>query len=35
MLGITNVIFLIYDLDLDFMLNLYRKTLMPRFRKKR
>ncbi|MCR5599345.1 MAG: hypothetical protein K6G33_01175 [Ruminococcus sp.] len=35
MLGITNVIFLVYDLDLDFMLRLYRKRLMPRFRKKR
>ena len=35
MLGICNVIFLIYDLDLDFMYMLYRKRLMPKFRKKR
>lgn len=35
MLGITNIIFLVYDLDLDFMLVLYRKKLMPLFRKKR
>ena len=35
MLFITNLLFLVYDLDLDFMLNLYRKKLMPRFRKKR
>ena len=35
MLGITNLLFLVYDLDLDFMLNLYRKKLMPRFRKKK
>lgn len=35
MLGICNVIFLIYDLDLDFMYKLYRKKLMPKFRKKR
>lgn len=35
MLGICNFIFLIYDLDLDFMYKLYRKRLMPKFRKKR
>lgn len=35
MLGITNIIFLFYDLDLDLMLVLYRKKLMPLFRKKR
>ena len=35
MLGISNLIFLVYDIDLDFMYNLYRKRLMPKFRKKR
>lgn len=34
-LGMTNVIFLIYDFDLDFMYKLYRKRIMPKFRKKR
>ncbi|MCR4796055.1 MULTISPECIES: hypothetical protein [Ruminococcus] len=35
MLGISNLVFLVYDLDLDFMYKLYRKRLMPKFRKKR
>ena len=34
-LGMTNVIFLIYDFDLDFMHRLYQKRIMPKFRKKR
>lgn len=35
MLVIANVIFFIYDLDLEFMHKLYKKRLMPKFRKKR
>ncbi|WP_028514910.1 hypothetical protein [Ruminococcus flavefaciens] len=35
LLGITNLIFLVYDIDLDFMHNLYKKRIMPKFRKKR
>jgi hypothetical protein len=35
LLGITNVIFLVYDIDLDFMHTLYKKRIMPKFRKKR
>ena len=35
MLGISNLIFLFYDFDLDFTYMLYRKKLMPKFRKKR
>ena len=35
MLGISNLVFLVYDIDLVFMYNLYRKRLMPKFRKKR
>lgn len=32
MLGISNLIFLVYDFDLVFMYNLYKKRLMPKFR---
>ena len=35
LLGITNIIFLVYDLDLDFMHNIYQKRIMPKFHKKR
>ena len=35
LLGITNFIFLVYDIDLDFMHNLYKRRIMPKFRKKR
>ncbi|WP_028517274.1 hypothetical protein [Ruminococcus flavefaciens] len=35
MLGICNIIFLVYDFDLVFMYDLYRKRIMPKFRKKR
>ncbi|MCR4640000.1 hypothetical protein [Ruminococcus sp.] len=35
LLGITNLIFFVYDIDLDFMHNIYKKRIMPRFRKKR
>ena len=35
MLGISNLVFLVYDIDLVVMYNLYRKRLMPKFRKKR
>ena len=35
MLGISDLVFLFYDFDLDFMYALYCKRLMPKFRKKR
>ncbi len=35
MLGISNLVFLFYDFDLDYMYRLYRSRLMPKFRKKR
>ena len=35
MLGICNLVFLVYDLDLVIMYKLYRKRIMPKFRKKR
>lgn len=35
MLGIANVIFVLYDLNLDVMYGLYHKKIMPKFRKKR
>ena len=35
MLGISNLVFLFYDFDLDWMYRLYRGKLMPKFRKKR
>lgn len=35
MLGISNFIFLVYDLDLDVMYKLYKKRLLPRFKRKR
>jgi hypothetical protein len=35
MLGISNLVFLFYDFDLDFTYILYKKRLMPKFRKKR
>ena len=35
MLGISNFIFLVYDLDLDVMYRLYKKRLLPRFKRKR
>ena len=35
LLGITNLIFLVYDIDLDFMHNIYKRRIMPKFRKKR
>ena len=35
MLGLTNFIFLVYDLDLDVMYKLYKKRLLPRFKRKR
>ena len=35
LLGITNLIFLVYDIDLDFMHNIYTRRIMPKFRKKR
>lgn len=35
LLGITNLIFLVYDIDLDFMYNIYKRRIMPKFRKKR
>ena len=35
MLSIANFIFLVYDLDLDFMHNIYKKRIMPKFIRKR
>ena len=35
MLGICNMIFLVYDLDLDFMYRIYQKRIMPKFKQKR
>ncbi|MBP5378937.1 MAG: hypothetical protein J6Y64_05300 [Ruminococcus sp.] len=35
LLGITNLIFLVYDIDLDFMHNIYKRRIMPKFRKNR
>lgn len=35
MLGISNLVFLFYDFDLNYMYRLYRSRLMPKFRKKR
>ncbi len=35
MLGISNIVFLFYDFDLDLTYKIYRKRLMPKFRKKR
>lgn len=35
MLGIANVIFVLYDLNLDVMYGLYHKKIMPKFKKKR
>ena len=34
-LVISIIIFLFYDIDLDFMYKIYRQKLMPKFRKKR
>ena len=35
MLGLANFVFILYDVNLDFVYILYRSRLMPRFRKKR
>ncbi len=35
MLGLANFVFILYDYNLDFVYALYRKRLMPKFRKKR
>lgn len=35
MLGVSDLVFLLYDFDLDFMYALYNKRLMPKFRKRR
>ena len=35
MLGLANFVFILYDYTLDFVYALYRKRLMPKFRKKR
>ena len=35
MLGICNLVFIVYDFDLVVMYNLYKKRLIPKFRKKR
>ncbi|MBQ9898049.1 MAG: hypothetical protein IJM44_01170 [Ruminococcus sp.] len=34
MLGLANVIFVLYDLNLDLCYSTYKKRLMPKFRKK-
>ena len=33
MLGTANIVFVLYDYNLDFAYYLYRKRLMPKFRK--
>jgi hypothetical protein len=35
MLGFSNIVFLLYDLNLELCSNLYRKRIMPLFRRKR
>lgn len=35
MLGFSNIVFVMYDLNLDVCFNVYRKKMMPKFRKKR
>jgi hypothetical protein len=35
MLGLANLVFVLYDVNLDFAYNLYRSRLMPKFRKKK
>ena len=35
MLGLANIVFLLYDVNLDFSYKLYKDRIMPKFRKKR
>lgn len=35
MLGVSNIVFLIYDFDLEFLHKVYLKRILPKFRKKR
>ena len=35
MLGVSNIVFLIYDFDLEFLYKVYLKRILPKFRKKR
>ena len=34
-LGFVNVLFILLDIDLDFVYKLYRKRIMPKFRRKK
>ena len=34
-LGLANIVFLLYDVNLDFSYKLYKDRIMPKFRKKR
>lgn len=35
MLGVSNIVFFIYDFDLEFLHKIYLKRILPKFRKKR
>lgn len=35
MLGIADIVFVLYDINLSMLYKIYRKRLMPKFRKKR
>lgn len=35
MLGISNIVFILYDINLDNLYKIYKKRLLPKFRKKK